>query len=87
MNLLKEYDTLDSIKSNQNISINQNYYTYILLFILAIGTIFLLFKLSGSGSTVSPQPTVQYGGDLGSSAYVVVFIMALIVVLLKYFSQ
>lgn len=89
LKLLEDYDNLDDININQTISINQNYYTYILLFILVIGIVVILFKMSVSNtiSSVVTEPTIQYGGDLGISAYVIVFIIILLVILLRYFSQ
>lgn len=86
LNLLKEYETLDNTSSNDQININQRFYAYVLLSILAIVIIFLLYKLSYSSETVS-TPTVQYGGDLGISAYYVLFVIILIIVFIKYYKN
>jgi hypothetical protein len=43
---INEYETLDEAQIQGNISINQNYYSFILLLFLAIGIIFILSKLA-----------------------------------------
>jgi len=72
--LLKEYETLDTTENENQIKITQNYYTYILLFILAIAVIFLLVKITSLG-TSSTVPTVQYGGELNIKAYYILFVI------------
>ena len=58
--LLNEYETLDNTENQTQININQNYYLYILLFILAFGVVMLLYKMFSSGniSSVQTQPPV-----------------------------
>jgi hypothetical protein len=87
VNLLREYETLDNTSLNDQITINQRFYAYVLLSILAIVVIFLLYKLSYSSKTVSTPTTVQYGGDLGISAYYVLFVIILIIVFIKYYKN
>jgi hypothetical protein len=87
--LLKEYETLDTTENENQIKITQNYYTYILLFILAIAVIFLLIKITLPGTTPT-SPTVQYGGELNYNAYYILFMIILLVIginfSIKYFS-
>ncbi len=87
--LLKEYETLDTTENENQIKITQNYYTYILLFILAIAVIFLLIKITSPGTTPT-SPTVQYGGELNANAYYILFMIILLVIginfSIKYFS-
>ena len=81
--LLKEYETLDLTENENQVKITQNYYTYILLFILAIAVIFLLIKLTSSG-TQSTVPTVQYGGELNVKAYYILFVIIIMALVVKF---
>jgi hypothetical protein len=96
---VQSYENLNKKEVEGNITINQNYYSFILLIILAIALIVILYLFSGSSSTgstatVNPtpainpyQPNVQAGGQLGISAYFIVFAIILIVLVIKYFSN
>jgi hypothetical protein len=85
LDLLKEYENLDNTHSNNKITITQNYYVYILLLILAIAIIALLYYLSKSSSNVAiSKPTIQQGGELGSAAYFIVFVIIILVFLINY---
>lgn len=86
MDLLKEYETLDNTSSNDQIMVNQRFYVYVFLSILAIAVIFLLFKISYPSKSQQSTPTVQYGGDLGISAYFILFIIIVVTVLIRYLS-
>ena len=76
--LLEEYETLDTTENENQIKITQNYYTYILLFILAIASVFLLIKISSSAP--STAPTVQYGGQLNIKAYYILFAIIIAII-------
>ena len=54
-NKLDEYQTLDQKQEQGNIVITQNYYSYILLFALAIAIIFLLYNFIGPSLQTSEQ--------------------------------
>lgn len=61
--LLNEYETLDNTENQTQININQNYYLYVLLFILAFVIVMLLYKMFSSGNissvqTQSPAPVL-----------------------------
>ena len=77
--LLEEYETLDATENENQIKISKNYYSYILLVLLAIGIIFLLVKLSSQG-TPSSGPVLQYGGRLNVRAYYVLFTIILLTI-------
>lgn len=65
--ILNEYETLDNTENENQIKISHNYYSYILLLILAFVAGLLLYKMFGSvivNSAPAPAPTIQYGGDL-----------------------
>ena len=94
LNLLKEYETLDNTSSNDQIKITSNYYTYILLFILAIVFIFLLYKLSsiGSSNSTTQSSMTQYGGMKYSHELIAILCIIsigiiLFVYFIKYFRQ
>ena len=92
--IVQSYETLDYQETEGNIKINQNYYSFMLLIILSIALVVILYMFSGSSSAASAnstlsnasQPNGQSGGLLGTSAYLVVFGIILIVLVVKYFS-
>jgi hypothetical protein len=85
LDLLKEYENLDNTQSNDKIKVNHNYFVYILLLILAIAIIALLYYMSNLGTNVAgSQPVIQYGGELGSAAYFIVFVIIILVFLINY---
>jgi hypothetical protein len=78
LNLLRQNETLESVENENLVKINQNYYSFILLSILAIAIIFLLFKFSFSGNA-TPQ-VLQYGGELSSNTYYIIFGILLLII-------
>jgi hypothetical protein len=95
LNLLRQYETLDSVDDENQIIINQNYYSYFLLCILAFAVIFLLYRVSfPPRQTFMPTtsfmstpftPNVQYGGILGINAYFIVFVLILMTIGIHYY--
>jgi hypothetical protein len=90
LNLLRQYETLDNVENENQIIINKNYYSYVLLSILAIAVIFLLYRVSfppvSSYTQITPfTPNVQYSGILGMNAYFIVFILILLTIGIHYF--
>jgi hypothetical protein len=94
--MVQSFENLNREEVEGNLSISQNYYSFILLIILAVALIVILYLFSGSSSTTSInstptinpyQPNVQAGGQLGISAYFIVFAIILIVLVVKYFSN
>lgn len=78
--ILNQYETLDNTDNENQIKITQNYYSYILLFILAIAFIFLLYKIIPTNTT----QVIQYGGELGSNAYYMVFRLIIFIIILNF---
>jgi len=78
--ILNQYETLDNTDNENQIKITQNYYSYILLFILAIAFIFLLYKIIPTNAT----QVIQYGGELGSNAYYMVFGLIIFIIILNF---
>jgi len=98
--MINDFENLNQEEINGNITISKNYYSFVLLLILSIALIVLLFMFSGSSSTnantnssmAMPIPNMyqsnnQYGGNLGISAYFIIFAIILIVLVIKYFSN
>jgi hypothetical protein len=84
--MLNEYQTLDEQQVQGNIHISQNYYSFILLMFLAILVIFLLYKFS-IPSAQSSTTFIQNGGQLGTSAYYMVFGIFLLILLLTCYNK
>jgi hypothetical protein len=82
--LLNEYETLNRTEGEEQIKITQNYYSYILLFILVIASILLLIKMT---MVSTPSSNIQYGGQLGINAYYFLLIIILIIVILNLFAK
>ena len=80
---LNQYETLDNTENENQIIISKNYYTYILLTILAVGMVIFLYKIFDSRNTTT-SPVIQYGGELGTSAYYIVFGLILFVIILRW---
>jgi|LakMenEpi03Aug12_release.lakeMendotaPanAssembly.Ray.scaffolds.fasta_scaffold32677_4 hypothetical protein len=85
-NMLDEYQTLDEKQNEGDIQISQNYYSFILLMILAILFIYLLYKFSGP-SAESTTTFVQNGGELGTSAYYMIFGFFVLILLLTCYNK
>lgn len=79
---LNQYETLNNTENEQQIKVTQNYYSYILLFIIVVAIIFALYKLFTP--TIITGSIIQRGGDLGISAYYIVFGVILFVIILRY---
>jgi len=82
LELLDQYETLNNTEDENQIKITKNYYSYILLFILALVVSFLLFKISYSGSINTSS--IQYGGELGINAYYILFVIIIIIIIINY---
>lgn len=84
LDLLKEYETLDTSEDENEIMIYKNYYSYILLSILAICLLFLLYTVYSQPGQSSTS-TVQYGGKLTMATYYIIIFMIILIVGIKYF--
>ena len=84
--MLNEYQTLDEQQVEGNIHISQNYYSFILLMLLAILVIFLLYKFSMPSAQTSTT-FVQNGGELGTNAYYMVFGLFLLILLFTLYNK
>lgn len=80
--LMNEYQTLDEQQNQGNIKINQNYYSYILLFILAIVSIYFLIKYSSKSAFVTI--TSQTSGVENSNPYYIFFGIIIIILIINF---
>jgi hypothetical protein len=78
--ILDEYETLENTETENQIKINQNYYSYILLLILGFAVGFLLYKMFSTNTSSS----LQYGGDLGINAYYIIFGLIIVIIIFNY---
>jgi NADH:ubiquinone oxidoreductase subunit 6 (subunit J) len=92
--MVKSYEELNQDEIQGNITISQNYSSFILLLILAVLLIVVLYMFSRSSSSSDssmipqqPTPTNMQGGQLGISTYFIVFVIIIIVLVIKYFSN
>lgn len=81
--ILNQYETLDNSENENQIKTSKHYYTYILLSILVIAIIIVLYRMFNSG-TSSVSPIIQPGGELGYSAYYIVFGLIICVIILRF---
>jgi hypothetical protein len=87
--MVNEYQTLDQAQDAGSIKINQNYYSFVLLLALVVIIIFILYKFFG-GKTATPaipSPTIQSGGQLGNSAYYIIFGIIFAILLVHYYKN
>lgn len=79
LELLRQYETLDSIENQNQIKISQNYYSYILLLLLVIVIFYILYKLSYPNISQN----VQYGGELNFNAYYLIFLIIILIIIIN----
>jgi hypothetical protein len=85
---IKSYDALKRELTQSNINTTQNYTSYLLLLFVVILLIILMVMFSSSSSTTTMNNTVnQQGGKLSISAYLFVFIIILVTIVIKYYSR
>lgn len=97
--MIKSFEDLNQEEVDGNITINKNYTSFILLLILAIAFICVIYILSGqkpsnytTTNTIFPvetntTPMFQQGGKLGISTFVIIFVIILVCLVIKYFSN
>jgi hypothetical protein len=87
--MLDSYQDLDKLEINGNLKINQKYYTFVLLTIVAICIIILLYKFSSIFS--NPQNTnlnyVQQGGQIDSAFNISGLIIIISILFIFYFTS
>ena len=77
--LLEEYETLNRTEAENEILINKNYYSYILLFILAIAVIVLFIKMLNPTFNLM-STNIIYEGELGINTYFIIYILIIAII-------
>ena len=91
--MLESYQDLDKMETQGDLKINQKYYTFVLLFIIAISIVILLYKSSGlfnsesSSSNYTSSNYIQQGGELSQSTYLFVLMIIIFIILVNYFTN
>ena len=81
--MLDEYQGLDEQQIEGNLHISQNYYSFILLFLLIILFVFILYKFSGEVKTTN----IQTGGKLSNNVYYIVLGIVLLIFTIYLFNK
>lgn len=88
--IMSQYDTIQSSNKDTELSVTQNYYSFVLLALLVFIIIIVLYKIgsSGSGTSVpaSLPPVIQTGGKLKSNAYYITFGIILLSFIVTYYN-
>ena len=78
--MVNSFETLDQSQIQGNIKVSENYYSFILLFVIAICVVILLYKFSDVS-------VVQKGGDgEESKKYYIIFALILVSIVIYYYS-
>lgn len=89
-NMVKSFEELTQDEIQGNLSLSQNYYSFILLLVISVLLIVVIYMFSSKTSTSTTQtsiPTNQEGGQLGISVYFIIFAIICIILLVKNFSS
>ena len=81
--MLDEYQSLDEQQIEGSLHISQNYYSFILLFLLIILFVFILYKFSGEVKTTN----IQTGGKLSNNVYYIVIGILLLIFTIYLFNK
>jgi hypothetical protein len=88
--IIRDYDTIQSNKNDTELSVTQNYYSFILLALLVFIILIVLYKIGSSGSAssvpASLPPVIQMGGKLKSNAYYITFVIILLSFIVTYYN-
>ena len=86
--MLSLYQDLDEREINGNLKINQKYYTFILLSIVAICIIILLYKFSYifSSSQNTSSNYIQQGGEINTAFNISSLIIIICIIFIFYFT-
>ena len=80
--MLKKFDDLDESQVDTSLSTTQNYYTFILLSVIAVAIGFILYSFSGTVSQpASIFPTIQQGGKRSTGFFFFAVILIILVIL------
>lgn len=77
--MLGKYQDVDETLNDGDLKITQNYYSFLLLLILAVAILFILYKLS-----FTSQTNIQSGGSLNNNAYYIILGIIIITFVIYY---
>jgi hypothetical protein len=80
--MMNEYQTLDEIHIQEDIKINQNYYSFFLLLALSILIMYILYTFSGTSNS---SAVVQSGEVLSNNTYYIVFGILIIALTIHFY--
>jgi len=75
---INDYQTIDQQQITGGLIVNKNYFSFILLLLLAIMIIFVLYKFGLSPTTTQTSSTMYGGGKVCSSKYFIYGIISII---------
>ena len=88
--MVKKYEDLDESQIQGELKITQNYYSYILLVIIAIGIVAILYKFSnvftGGESNGNSEFNIQTGGELSENTSVFLLIIIVVILVANYYT-
>ena len=85
--MVKKYENLDESQIQGELKITQNYYSYILLVIIALGVVAILYKFSNvftGGET--GESNIQTGGELSENTSVFLLIIIVVILVVNYYT-
>jgi hypothetical protein len=91
-NMVNKYQDLDQAQIQGSIKINENYYSFLLLFALSIFIIIILYKISLSSNSSSSsgsffnQQGGELGGELGINVYYIILVIIILAIVIYYYS-
>ena len=80
--MIKDYNYLNTKQNENDISINQKYYSYILLLFIAVLCVYILIRVSSDSPA---NDYLQSGGNLSKKTYYVVFTIVIAILVVYYF--
>lgn len=91
--MLKKYENLDESQIQGELKITKNYYSYILLVIIAVGVVAILYKFSNvftGGETGenngNSEFNIQTGGELSENTSVFLLIIIVVILVANYYT-
>ena len=90
-NLLKSYEVLEQNEKQGEIKVNQKYYSYVLLVIIAIGAVIMLLKFLNTGTNTSANTStnnyIQTGGEMSETTSIFLLIIIVIILASNYYTN
>ena len=85
--LLNSYEVLEQTEKQGEIKVNQNYYSYILLFIIAIGAVIMMYKFLNVDKNTETNTFIQTGGEVSENTSIFLLIIIVIILVVNYYTN